>query len=270
VPAALDLSHVGDLSVWNGADPEHIASETRTILGRTATPEEIVSWAGVDQTDLGLGAAVSLFPHNDDLHLEIQTARFTLKRQYRRRDYGEHAGKLIAHHDYFALRSGVEKGEGIGARLFGRQVRALRAAGFDLIDAFAAGRWKDPSFNGYYTWPRFGYNAAIPADMTLPANLKGATTLHDLMMTSDGREFWKRNGSWIDVEFDLTPGSRSLQIHEAYLIERGARLDARDVQDGRGRPQKAGRPQEEIELSAEDETALDRAWARIAHDGWTP
>jgi len=129
-----------------------------------------------------------------------------------------------------------------GTELLANQVRALRALGATKINTHAARYDTDnPNYamNGYYTWPRLGYDAALPRDKynRLPPDLKAQVDANPtgsakrrsvlgLMTTKAGRDWWKANGDDLDMEFDLKDGSLSMRTLEAYLAERAARKAA--------------------------------------------
>ncbi|MEE8325631.1 MAG: hypothetical protein V3R58_01195, partial [candidate division NC10 bacterium] len=58
----------------------------------------------------------------------------------------------------FSLRSSAPKA--MGLKMFATEVAAARDMGFKAIHVSAAGHgpWRDGEYNGYYVWPRFGYN----------------------------------------------------------------------------------------------------------------
>jgi hypothetical protein len=47
---------------------------------------------------------------------------------------------------------------GVGLRSFKTQVEGARRLGVKRIELWAAGDPRDTSYNGYYTWARFGFN----------------------------------------------------------------------------------------------------------------
>lgn len=133
----------------------------------------------------------------------------------------------------------VAKGEhqnsGLGADVFARQVAELSAAGFSHIECYAAG----PPYNGYATWPRFGYDQAIDTlESSQQAKVRrkfpDAKSVLDILATPEGRDWWmgkkgpdgKRTGgngfSLPRAVFDLRPGSRSMRVMAAYLAEKAA------------------------------------------------
>lgn len=87
----------------------------------------------------------------------------------------------------------------------------------------------------------------------------GVNTLIDLMASEEGRKWWKENGQDIlNAKFDLSDGSRSMTVFNAYLDEK---------EKLRGELQKSrmalNEGVEAIELSQIDELALQRAWDRL-------
>ena len=80
-------------------------------------------------------------------------------------------------------------------------------------------------YNGYYTWPRLGYDARLDdaPDLRypLPKQFRGATHVSDLMKTPAGRNWWKQNGTTVEnATFDLAQGSLSRTTLAAYLKEK--------------------------------------------------
>jgi hypothetical protein len=134
--------------------------------------------------------------------------------------------ELIASNSHFSTGDNSPY-RGQGTDTFAHQVQALASVGVKRIETFASRLDGANGLNGYYTWPRMGYDADIPDHLreTIPKeiNLKADGTLLDLFQTQAGRDWWKKHGEAIDVEFDLTPGSRSMRVLDAYLAERKSR-----------------------------------------------
>lgn len=113
--------------------------------------------------------------------------------------------------------SGSAQGQGLGAKIFERQVDAASRLGVEYISADCH---RGPGFNGYYTWARFGYDGDLPEDLATETNLK---RISELMATSAGRELWKARGESFEGVFDTRPGSASMKTLHAYLAERKKR-----------------------------------------------
>lgn len=60
-------------------------------------------------------------------------------------------------------------------------------------------------YNGYYSLARFGFDAPIPPSVLGKAKSSGfnVSNIQDLMKTSKGREWWKRNGTGFEGEYKL-------------------------------------------------------------------
>ncbi len=124
-------------------------------------------------------------------------------------------GKTVLRNASFFVDESAQN-QGIGRRVFAKQIETAQSLGVDRITTSAA---RGPHANGYYTWPRFGYNGPIPEAVLkqLPAELSQAKTVLDLMDTEAGQAFWKQHGVKIDLEFDLSPDSRSMKTWAKYL-----------------------------------------------------
>jgi hypothetical protein len=156
-------------------------------------------------------------------------------------------GKLIVHNDYFRINfdrnsspppDWVQSNAQInGSELLTNQIRAARALGATKLETYAARSDSDNpnrGMNGYYTWPRLGYDDSIPSHKydELPSELKqlvdanptGSTkrrSILGLMTTEDGRKWWKKNGTGLhNMEFDLSDGSLSMRTHRQYQEEK--------------------------------------------------
>lgn len=129
-----------------------------------------------------------------------------------------------------------------GAEMLSNQIRSSRAAGLSFLETHAARLDADhpnDAMNGYYTWPRLGYDDSIgsrkvdklrreePALYQLlvdnPVGSTKPNSVLNLMSTEDGRKWWKKHGEDLfDMKFDLTPGSLSMRTNAAYAESRNA------------------------------------------------
>ena len=123
---------------------------------------------------------------------------------------------LVLLNDGFHIPLGHLQRRGLGLHILHRQVAAAAALGVDRIRVLAGRRRYE---NGYYTWPRFGFEGVLPARLrqTLPIDLRSAKTVLDLMECERGRAWWRENGVSIGAMFDLTAGSRSRAALEQYV-----------------------------------------------------
>jgi hypothetical protein len=142
-------------------------------------------------------------------------------------------GKRLIRNELIQIREG-SKGQGLGTEMFARQVETAVASGFDEINLHAAGG-PGEGMNGYYTWPRFGFDQEIePLQWTNAAlyrrvryRFTGVERVSDIMRTPAGRDWWRMNGGELhDARFDLRQGSYSRKVLDAYLAERKAKKGA--------------------------------------------
>jgi SPP1 gp7 family putative phage head morphogenesis protein len=122
-----------------------------------------------------------------------------------------------------------KRGKGIGTEFASRQVEQARKLGFD-VQLFAEGSFQG-ELNGYYTWPRLGFDGPLPKGWLKNAGKRGlkevpefakeAKNVSDLMRTPEGREFWKRWGSPLRLKMDTKPGSQGLRVLQEYAKKKG-------------------------------------------------
>ncbi|WP_230941381.1 hypothetical protein [Burkholderia diffusa] len=129
---------------------------------------------------------------------------------------------------------------GLGAAMLWRIVRACDRLGIAWISTFAIGGRKappepgGPRLCGYYAWPRFGFDAAIPDPhgdeaalfqyfQGYPVGLADGTlrSLRALYATQSGRDFWRAAGSHRAMTFNVAPHGESVLALHQYLIEKG-------------------------------------------------
>lgn len=115
-----------------------------------------------------------------------------------------------------------DRGTGKGTEIFGDIVSNAKQQGYDRIMTTAAGMGGDDSMNGYYTWPRLGFDTELPKSAIDRAKAEGfdVKRLSDLMKTSDGRKYWKENGFCLELEFDLSDDSYSMETLKEYVSGR--------------------------------------------------
>jgi len=91
------------------------------------------------------------------------------------------------------------------------QAFAARRLDIATIVLEAAGNQGSSVFNGYYTWPRYGFDAELTAAelRQIPRELGIATTIADLMVSEPGRAWWRARGSGRYMEGAIESGGRS-------------------------------------------------------------
>jgi len=193
---------------------EHRAAErvSQRLFGRTLHPREYAGLAGApDSAKVEVGAS------DGRLYIELGDPVAATYRGYYY-VYGRKAA-IVLLNDGFHIHLRAMRHQGLGLQMFCRQARNAAARGVDWIDALA-GRRRDE--NGYYTWPRYGFDCPLPASIRrrLPAGLEHSRTLLDVMSCKKGRAWWQEHGAAVRVRFDLTPGSRSRRTLAEYIRTR--------------------------------------------------
>jgi len=185
---------------------EHIA---RRLFGRRLATWQYASLAGAPDA-----AMVEVGTYNGGLYLELSDPMdheyhgvWLIERQ---------GGHLTIINDGFHIHRPVMQRRGIGLRIFARQLHTATAFGVKHIRTRAGRRGGE---NGYYTWPRFGFDGPLPEAIRpkLPIGLEHARTVLDLMECEKGRLWWREHGVTIDVVFDTGSGSRSRRTFARYL-----------------------------------------------------
>jgi GNAT superfamily N-acetyltransferase len=116
----------------------------------------------------------------------------------------------------------VAQRQGLGTQFLGRQVEQAVRLGIVEIQAYAI-RGDQGGDVGYRVWPILGFDGTLPRETLdkLPPELAAARKISDLMETREGREWWIRDGSDIDLTFDLSANSPARRRLRAYLRRKG-------------------------------------------------
>lgn len=113
--------------------------------------------------------------------------------------------------------------KGLGTRMMATSIFTAQAIGLKEIQIMAAGK---PD-NGYYTWPRLGFDAPLTeADLRQLERdgFKKVKVVLDVMQTPKGRDWWRAHGTRREMTFPLDALGRSVQTLTQYLKERGIKL----------------------------------------------
>ncbi len=142
------------------------------------------------------------------------------------------SGRVFCYNSILQLKTSAQ-GTGFGTEFFAAQVEGLRAVGVEYMEVDAAGERTDRHWNGYYTWPRLGYDGQIPRHLiqslqaaesqgkiSVPVTLHYGLRVLELMETPEGRNAWKQYGGRMDMTFELDPTSWNSQYLELYLQAR--------------------------------------------------
>ncbi len=120
-----------------------------------------------------------------------------------------------------ALKLGIKTIDTTAAGLGGNRQRNIRgrSGGHEMI--------------GFSLWPKMGFDAILPVDISRPPHLANAKTVQDLYATREGAQWWDRNGRTIQMKIDLTDtnslGTKRLLEYVGIQSnpERAARKEAR-------------------------------------------
>jgi SPP1 gp7 family putative phage head morphogenesis protein len=179
------------------------------VLGRTLSADDLAELVGAQD-----GATVEIDASDEDqfgeVYVSVEHSSYTANRRI--------MSDGTISNDSFYVKTEAQ-GKGLGTKVFYEQVQAAVKHGFTYIETTAE---KGPTSNGYYTWPRLGYDTEVVAiSKASPVRKKldsmGVERVSDLMKTLEGRKWWKANGDTIDLRFDLKEGSLSRKALETYV-----------------------------------------------------
>ena len=235
------------------AREEGADARQRELFGRTLTDGELQGLAAAPD-----GATVTAFATNDGaLRLMID---HDLYRGTSSRAIYEQGGHLVIENVAVALADDAPAG--LGTHMLASQVATADRLGIREITTMGS---RSDNENGYYTWPRLGYDGPLPRDAQSRASTDlgmsyRPTMISDVMRQPSagprepsGAQWWKQNGDSIALRFDTRDGSLSRDILDGYMAEKGYSM-AKSV---------GAATSEEVVLTAEDEAILDRVWARV-------
>ena len=233
---------------------------------------------------------------------------------------------LIISNDYMVVAPSKQK-QGIAARAISRQVETATELGYKFIEAGAAGKGTCIHADeenyviqgltnpvGYYTWARLGFDASLDELMKKRTNsglpeLKAIAadfsqkfprvrSVAGLMMTEEGRDWWKKFGGYFEGKFDLSANSVSRKVLTDYQAEKGIEIRKKSLavsapdqwsvfkdssaglENGMSRNLDGEGDRSEFDLqndknihcenpdvlTAEDEAILDRIWDAIGRE----
>jgi len=203
-----------NVSFYSGERPS-VERTARRLFGRVPETWEYAGLAGApDDAQVDVGTL------RGGLYLDMYRPWTTCYRAVelvRRRD----AGPVLVI-DGMQIHGSMRQ-QGLGLRIFARKLTTARNLGVTRIET-AAGR--RTSENGYYTWPRFGFDGPLPRRVKrrLPLGLDRAQNVLDLMECQKGRLWWRACGTPIRLAFDMTTHSRSWAVFQRYLGRKGLPL----------------------------------------------
>lgn len=188
--------------------------------------------------------------------------------QAERKIYKDASGKLVCKNSYFEVQG---QKSGLGAKIFTSQVELLSNNGFDRIVTDAARCDKDggDTFVGYKVWPKFGYDGPLSSEIKkrLANDFAGrieasAQTVQQLYKTKDGMTWWEKNGTGINLTFDLNRNSESRRALARYTKAKG--ITSKSIQKMEESILMQGKSDDPC--SEDDDEILNQIWSDI-HSG---
>lgn len=207
------------------ANRQEYEDHCKQAFGKVLEPDEIAGLAGLSE-EMKDGDSVRIMKTPSGIYLRAVTSDI---KEMIRTFQKDAQGKKYINNKVFET---VDKGSGVGLKVFASQVERAIKSKFSYITCEAAGDRANPKYVGYYVWPRMGYDAKLSDDYIHAYEFEISEVigrdpkerpvrLSDLMKTPAGREFWKNNGHSTIVNFDLSKGSLSRKVLSSYLKERG-------------------------------------------------
>lgn len=207
-------------TAYSNMDAMHSAEETdetsRQIFGRALSEDEYRSLVGAPKN-----ADVTVSTDGERLLIHTEGNAGKSATFYNDREVYKQGDNIVLHNDYFMIDG--KTGKGFGSAVFANQVDGAKALGVSKIVTLAAR--EEGVFNGYYTWPRLGYDGSLSRsfrDSLKGTPFEGHTRVSQFMKTSGGRNFWKAFGEQMNMTFSLKDGSRSLRTLRYYRAAKAA------------------------------------------------
>ena len=239
--------HVQNHEKCNGRLPPLPSGETRPPL----TEKQWANLVGAQP-----GAVVHVFPTGiTGIEIFVDHPDYMARRILR--------GNQTISNEFMVVAPNKQK-HGIAARAISQQVETATELGYITIEAGAAGKGTHVPTDeheqsnliqgltnpaGYYTWARLGFDAplmtfmkdrdksgwnewqAIKNDFYQKFPRETTNNVSDLMMTEEGRDWWRKYGGYFDGQFDLKADSVSRRVLANYLAEKEIEIRKKSLQD---------------------------------------
>lgn len=135
---------------------------------------------------------------------------------------GTAEGNRLENHSFGIYHGG---GQGAGTKTIARQVIAARKMGIPAIHITDALRSDGDAaqMNGYYTWPRLGFNAKLTS--RAKNMFPGHKDWHSVMADPENVARWKEHGFSLDnLSFETDPESPHSKTLLAYMKAKGIKV----------------------------------------------
>lgn len=210
---------------WFAEDTnKKVRTALRRFLGKGRTLQDFATVVGAPDDAV---VTIKIPKHGNEVNIFTKHKKFESERSIREgvTDSGE---KYTWIYNKEIFIKPEFQGEGLGTDIFYKQV--INASNMGVKSIYATGGYGNTldgtKMNGFYTLPRYGYNCKIDdmhiyPEEKLPSikeQFPKARTIQDIYKTPEGRDWWKKNGTWlVDLEFDLTPNSKSIRHLTSYI-----------------------------------------------------
>jgi hypothetical protein len=199
------------VSFFNGERLE-VEQLSRRIFGRALRTWEYAGMAGApDEASVTLGECDGQIYVETDFPGELSLrASHCVRRELSR---------VVIVMETLCIGRPAMRQKGLGLKIFARQLLNADLLGIGHISTTAGRQLGE---NGYYTWPRFGFDGPLSDDVRgkLPKEMKGSRSVADLMCRESDRRWWRKHGTTIAVCFDLSLGSRSRRMFARYVQDK--------------------------------------------------
>lgn len=187
------------------------------ILKKPVTKEELAQLVGAPD-----GALVTITSQQGQIKIQVEDDALQLDalRTLNLQKMPDGSIAPVITNNHISISPDAPKGT--GTKILLDQVNALQSQGVLEIRTWAGGG-PGQSMNGYYTWPRLGYDGDW-YDFQGKATgtpFENYTKVSQFMETAEGREWWKNNGEAHQAVFDLRPGSASVETLKEYAEAKG-------------------------------------------------
>lgn len=180
-------------------------------LPKDMSYNEVMEMSGM-HPDFGKVTSKSFKVTDEGFEVEFETDQILIRTQH---------SKDKVYIDLVLDAGSGEKGK--ARKMLGSIIKRGQQQDLKTIELFgAANVFGDPA-NGYYTWPRLGFETKNKKSLMqyndFPGSkFKGVDSLSKLMSTKEGRDYWKSDGKFnpdksvYDMTFSLKEGSANLNF----------------------------------------------------------
>lgn len=196
----------------------------KDVLGEEPSSEEFATMLGVPEGKSTIKCQTKKNPWSNNYEVEVSVSGegYEMHRKFLKDKNG----------DVFCKNEEIRvnpKGTGLGLRIFSEQVQSLSKEGkVKKIKCYAAGSGGEDAekatYIGFKVWPKFGYDGPLTDEHKNEwrrnpdaKKYNKANTIQELYAMPGGKEIWEKYGSGIELEFDLSPNSKSMQTLNKYM-----------------------------------------------------